>query len=381
MLAGVSGDENQLRAGRRTAARVALASVGIYVIVCAVIAAGHGGNAEWFVKYGRNHPAMLERARSLLGHDDIEVAFIDAHDGPLFWLIARDPLLLSPDESVPLLDRPAYRAQRILYPALAAPSRLFGEPALLWGMVVVNLVAVGIGTYVTAMIVAMVRAPVRAALAFPLNPAIVTGVLLDLSDVWATALLVSSVYAVMRKRWGWAVVAATGAVLSREVYAVGVIGLAIGAVGAPAIARVRLVAVPGVVALGWKAYVYWRLHGAGDSASDLVLVPFLGWLDAYRLSWKPMDRGADMVVAGVMLAVAVGVVVQWLRRRSLLLWAAVPFALVVPFAHFGVLSNATNSVRLLGAAITLLVVDAYGRPPAVAPSWPSLRRRRVLVDG
>jgi hypothetical protein len=105
-----------------------------------VAAASTGGDADWFLHLGRTGPALGE-ARRLLG-DDVEVPNRIGHDGASFWVLARDPLLVDPDAAEPLLDRPAYRARRIGYPLLAAPWRLGGEQALLWGMVVTNLAAV-----------------------------------------------------------------------------------------------------------------------------------------------------------------------------------------------------------------------------------------------
>ncbi len=98
-----------------------------------LLAATRGGPA-WFVKFGTDS-AITGYGRSVLGAD-VAVPFDEAQDGAQFWTLARDPFLRDDPFSEQILDRPAYRAQRIAYPWLAAPWRLGGEQALLWGLVV-----------------------------------------------------------------------------------------------------------------------------------------------------------------------------------------------------------------------------------------------------
>ena len=116
--------------GRRAAALVA-AVTAIYAAFLLVFLLGPAhDDPAWFIHLGSQRiPVAL--ARQLLGRH-VVVPHTDGHDGRFFWIQARDPLLLHPKLDAANLDRPAYRAQRIAYPALAAPWRVFGEYGLVW---------------------------------------------------------------------------------------------------------------------------------------------------------------------------------------------------------------------------------------------------------
>jgi len=76
-------------------------------------------------------------------------------------------------------------------------------------------------------------------------------------------------------------------------------------------------------------------------------------------------------VAGLLVVVAIVVVVRWWQRRSLELWAALPYALLVPFLSGQVVHWSINSIRAIGPALTLLVLDVAStrRPvPVVEPA-------------
>jgi hypothetical protein len=120
------------------------------LVVIGVFLAREKGNPEWFVHFGHTSSA-LPLARKVLG-PDVPVPNPNGSDGQSYWILAHDPLLLHPDQNARYIDRPVYRAQRILYPALAAPFRLGGEHALLWGLIVVNVLAMMAGCLVTGLL-------------------------------------------------------------------------------------------------------------------------------------------------------------------------------------------------------------------------------------
>src|SRR5215471_3503174 len=102
-----------------------------------------GGDPAWFIHLGSQRiPVKL--ARRVLG-PHVVVPHLDGHDGRFFWIQARDPLLLHPKEDAANLDRPVYRAQRVLYPLLASPWKAFGEYGVVWALIATNLVIVGVG--------------------------------------------------------------------------------------------------------------------------------------------------------------------------------------------------------------------------------------------
>ncbi len=342
----------------QTALRWALATVALYTALVGVIAV-HFDGPEWFLHLGHNNEANLAFARHYFGRD-VVVPHRDGHDGRYFWVQARDPFILHPDVDKPLFDpgRATYRFQRVAYPLIAAPWRLLGERALLWGMVATNVVVIGAGAFVATLLALEMGAPARAALGFILSPAVAVAAIGDLSDALAVAALLLTILLLLRGRYGWAMAAGALAVLAKEPMLLGLAGIAVFWKRPTVRRRVLLVAVPLAAAAAWALYVRWRLGWASTRVEEFT-APFKGFVDAWRLSWSPTASWTDAVCALLLIPLAVVIVMRWWRRRSLLLDAAVPFAVLVPFFSMQVLEILLNSVRSIAPAITLLWMDFY----------------------
>ncbi len=364
---------------RRAALVVGLVSVGIYLVVVAILAVTHGGNAEWFVKFGTDS-VITNYGREILG-PDLVVPFHESLDGTSFWVQARDPLLVDPGPMETYTDRPQYRADRMLYPTLAAPFRLAGEQGLVWGLVIVNLGVVFAGGYLTARLAQRIGGPTAAGYAFAANPLVLASVVLDVADALAVAALVALVLAVRRERWGWAVLAGVAAVLTKEAGILVIAAVALGASSASLRRRLTLVGVPALVLAAWAAYVRIRVDSRTAGIEEVTVVPFGGFSQAWRLAWAPQGDWGAAFVAGLLVVVAAVIVVRWWQRRTLELWAALPFALLVPFLSGQVVHVGTNSVRAIGPSLTFLVLDVLAerelhqrvsdrplRPPGPVPT-------------
>jgi hypothetical protein len=291
--------------------------------------------------------------------DDVAVPLADRHDGETFWVLARDPALRHGTETGRNFDHPTYRAQRILYPWLAAPWRVGGEQALLWGLIVTNVVAVALGTYALTRLALESGSSWKAGLAFALNPLVVVALLFDLSDIVALAALVAAVLLVQRRQFGGAVVAGCVAVMTKETSIFGLLAVATLARGVPARRRVALVAVPVALAAGWAVYVRWRLGSSASGLENFVVVPFSGFVDAYRDGWKPTADWGNAALGVVLIPLAVLIVERWRRSRTIVMAAALPYALLVPFLSALVVDLPQNTVRAIGPALSFLVVDLY----------------------
>jgi hypothetical protein len=357
--------------------RWSLGTVVLYlVIVGGGLVVAHGDPA-WFIHFGRGG-GFVGVARHDFG-PRVPIPLRDGADGQTFWALGRDPLLRHPKTIEQTFDRPVYRSQRIAYPALASPGRLFGPRGLAWSLIVVNLVGVGVGGYAAAALTERRRGPARAALAWGLNPAIATAVILDTSDVVAIAALLVCVWLVTDGRWRWAIVAGVVACLAKELMLLPLVAMALANV-MPRMTlrrRVTLVAWPAAAILGWGLYERWRLGWAGTKLQELTW-PVGGYIDAYRRGWRPQADWANAAVAIVLLVVAVTIVVAWARRRhDLLLTAALPFALLTPFLSAQVVGLSTNSSRALAPALTLAALAAMapsagdGREEGADPARPA----------
>src|SRR3954464_15508793 len=155
---------------RTAAMRASVIGVAAHVLFVVAVLVTHRNDPSWFVRFG------VDAQQTVLGRQVL--GRVSTHpgvgaDGQYFWILARDPLLLNPQTLAAWLDRPVYRAQRIGYPAFAAPWRLFGERSLLWGFLFGNIAVVAIGSYLTARLAISLGLPARTALAFAFNPGVI----------------------------------------------------------------------------------------------------------------------------------------------------------------------------------------------------------------
>lgn len=331
-----------------------LATVALAVVV--VLMASTQGGPAYFVQLGEKSRA-LAYARQVLG-DDVPTPLADGHDGESYWLLARDPTLSGGTALAARLDRPAYRAQRIGFPVLAAPWRLGGEHALLWGLVITNLVAVGVGTYLTGSIATRLGGPSKLGYAFAANPLVWLALLFDFSDAVALVGLVGAVWAVRRRQVGLGGVLGVLAALAKESSLLGLAGVALLSRGLSLRERAVLV-VPGVVSAAlWRLYVINQPgFGAGAQVQEFALAPFSGFVRAWRDGWSPTGAWVAAALSLSLIPIAAAVVVAWWRRReSIELCAALPYALFVPFLSAQVLDIPVNSMRAVGPALTLAAI-------------------------
>jgi hypothetical protein len=338
--------------------RAALLGLLANVVICGAFLFANHGHAEWFVHFGsRSEETPL--AKKVLG-PDIRVPHKDGHDGQTFWIIARDPLIRHPQAVKQYLSRPAYRYQRIAYPALAAPWRwIGGEKALPWGLLLTNLAAVAVGGWFAAALALRLGAPVRASAAFAISPGVIAAVNLDTADAFALAAVLAALYLLLRKQPLWAVVAAVVAVLAKEASLVAFVGVAVfGGRFVDRRTRLALVLAPAAAAGLWAGYVHLRLDVPRNS-EEFSALPFWGYVDAYRRGWREFGNWSDAVVAVLLIPFGAFLLWRWWRRRDLLLAAAVPFVLMIPFFSAQVLDLTDNTIRVMAPALTLLWLDLY----------------------
>jgi hypothetical protein len=357
--AGISRIESGITATspHRLAMSVAAAGLLVHLALVAFYLLKNEGRIEYFVHIGKESP-VASTARRTLGND-VLLPHLDGHDGQFFWVQAHDPLLLRSKSTGGLFDVPTYRAQRVAYPLVGSIWLIGGERALLWGLLLTNLAVVALGGYAATRIVLELGGPARAGLAFALNPAIVSAVTFDTSDAMALGFLLVSVFAITRHRIRWAVAAGTIAALTKEPSLLALAGIALFARGIDRRDRAALLTVPVLAVTAWFAYVHWRLDTASVEVTQFS-APFYGYYEAVQLVWRPMGNWNDAILSLLLLPVAALVLVRFCRRHTLLMSAAMPFALMLPFLSVVVVDLSINSLRALAPAISFLILDCYG---------------------
>ena len=258
----------------------------------------HDGDPTIFTAFGEKAEEITSYAETELGREVVTRAEL-GHDGKFFFVLANDPWLLDADQQVVLLDRPKYRAQRMLYPVLAGGGGLLDGDAIVWSLLIVNLVAMGLGTWGVAVLAAEMGGSPWWGLAFALNVGLISEMNIDAAGVVAAAAAFWALVFLRRGRLGPGIGLLAVSALSREAMLIVAAGSAwwIWRQGRRKGAAIALAAPTGAVAL-WAVYVRMRLGSGGDIAQVEELGwPFIGLIGAFD-DWlsDPVDLVAGLAI-------------------------------------------------------------------------------------
>jgi hypothetical protein len=267
--------------------KVGLAGLAIGVALAVRLLAPAGWDVSVVGAFGEDAEQTIY-AEQALGREVVTRSEL-GHDGRFFFVQANDPWLLSPDEHAVWLDRPIYRSQRMLFPVIASAGGAASPEAVLWGMLVVNVLAMGVGGYATAALAIANRASPWWGLAFPLNPGMVDEFGIGGAGVVAFGLGVLGIVLFVGGREIVAGLAFAGAILARETMLLILAGTVLWAIhrrrGVPVVTSL----LPVGVWLLWAWLVRLRLPGSGlDEASESIGLPFVGMFEASQ-RWELYD--------------------------------------------------------------------------------------------
>jgi hypothetical protein len=329
---------------RRPRSYVTLAAIGTLLALAYLLldvwSSGHGILRP--IRAGSRGPGAALIARDfpkLTAPDEVGL------DGQQFYAIARDPF--HPETVADNLDRPQYRYQRPLYPAVAwllHPSG--GGPGLVVAFVVVSLLALFLGGLAMGALAKLLHGPPWLALLFPLLPGAVWSLTSSVADAMAVSLCLVTIVATLRDRTGLALLAAVAAVLTRETAILVPLALLL--------ARRRksdlpLLILPGVALAGWLLLVRGWVPSGGLPSERLVF-PLTGLLDAITERWILGDELIGMASTLAALAVAVFVLIRKRGPREL------RWVIGVQLAFLSVCSGAVLGDDFGGTRSTLLLL-------------------------
>jgi hypothetical protein len=352
---------------------VGLIGLALGAYVCLSLLGGNDWNPSVFVKFPGVDEELMAYANDNL--EEVVPAPRQGHDGKFFFIQAMDPFFSSPEEHAVHLDRPAYRAQRMLYPTIAGGFGLLPGDVVAWSMVVVNLLGLGVGTWITAKLAIELGLSAWYGLAFALNPGVLVSSFMDTGEIFAMAFFVAAAWALVRKRYLGTGILLGLSVLSRETMILAAIGAVVYAWREERKAPWAL-AVPFVAVAGWWAYVRIRLGflESGLQDTQAVGVPFKGFLDAMQVWLGEPGREADMLV-GILLMVA-SLLVAWRasRDRTVLGYMAAGFVVIALTMVEGVWLKYFDSTRALVPVITAYVLTT-------ASSLVAAREKPITQEG
>jgi hypothetical protein len=202
----------------------------------------------------------------------------EGYDGQFVYYIARDPATAAQH-----LDVPAYRFQRILLPGLGRLLALGQESLIPWALLLINLIALGVGTALMERLLRQHGASRWYALSYGLTIGTFGSVRLSLPEPLAYALVLGGIVAVVKKgRWFWGACCIALAALAKEttlLFAVGYVAWWLYQ------RRWRVAVLFGVVVITpfalWQFVLYSRfgafgVGSGGAMATNFEMIPFAG---------------------------------------------------------------------------------------------------------
>ena len=304
-----------------------------------------------FVAFGDQSPIQTPYGQRVLGH--VTTRHGGGHDGQSFFIQANDPWYLEPEEHAALLDRPLYRAQRMLFPMIAGGFGLFAPWTVVWAMLVTNLLALAFGGFLAAKLSMEWGGPAWLGLWVPLNVGLLFELDIGGSGILAFVCCLAALYALVRERVWLSATLFAAAALSRET----MVAFAAGVFALWWLDRRRalwpIVLMPlGAMAV-WDAYIWFRLrgvHGVGGGTGNFGL-PLVGVAQAAR-SWA--DEPLDLLLSVVFIAAVAAFVPLALRGRLPIAWGALPFVALAIVLSVNVWREPFNSARAIAPIFTAL---------------------------
>lgn len=345
--------------------RLALLGTVAMVVGVMVDLDAKGGNTVGLIQPGAEGPSAPVFERDF---PDLTLPDGLGHDGQQFYVIARAPTDL--DEITDHLDRPRYRLQRPLFPALAwALHPSGGGYGLVAAFAVVGAAAVFVSGVAAGGLSAHLGGGTWPAALIPVLPGAYAALRLTLADTLALGLALAALLLSERGRARPAVVAGVLAVLAKESILVVLVGHALFRRSrASVLAAVTALAVTGT----W--WVALRLLVDADTTQVLEFTwPFGGVVRSLDDWFTGKEWIAGVTVAGTYVLAAVA-----LRRRGAAhrlfgaLLAATAFSV---FLGPDVVGLDFNGPRTLGPVLVLAILT-LGTPaegsvaaePPVAPA-------------
>ena len=283
----------------------------------------------------------------------IPLASGHGHDGQIYYAIGLD---LDGNVVAPLLDHPAYRYRRILFPLVGSGFGLLEGWPLLYMMIGFGVLAMAFSAGAVAVMASSAGKSELLALAVVLNPGVWLSIQLVTADVVALALMIGGLYQFTRRRHQSTVNFSLSS-LAKDVHLATPVPLGLSY-------RDWKVALLPLGALGaWMTYLTIRF-GDGFASRGNLDWPFMGMITASE-NWVAMDPTEWVYLVVAMLIVAVGAVYS--IRRTWLQWPIAVWTGLALISSNWVWNFGNNAMR---AFAPLLVLVALSGTNASVPGMP-----------
>jgi hypothetical protein len=351
----------------RSAVRVGLVTLAIGLLFAASHIARSDMNPTVFIAVGEESGEIREYAEELL--DDVALRPALGHDGRFFFVQANDPWMLAPDANAAILDRPVYRAQRMAYPVLASLGGILPPTGVVWGMLVVNILAMSAGAFVCGLLAFRFGGSAWWGLAFPFNIGLISEFSIGGAGIVATAAAFAAVLLLLEEEVLGSSLLFALSCLAREVMLIAVAGAVVWLLVTrqPRIAA-RVAVWPVVAVVAWGAYIRLVLPGGGAVAEGNLGLPFVGFIDNFA-NWKADPF--ELLIGLVVVVVLVFYSYRALRNPSLTAWTFLPLAVLAFLLAEPVWDGYFNITRAVAPVLTAYFLITFA---------PSVEQQRRLVE-
>ena len=320
-------------------------------------------DATVFTGFGEDETKTREYAEERLG--EVFLRSGEGHDGKYFFVQANDPWLLEPEENIAVVDRPLYRSQRMFYPVLAGAGGAFEPNVIIWALLAINVLAMGAGTWATALVAQRMAVSPWWGLAFVLNIGFISELIIDGSGIVAAAAAFGAVALILSNRFRWGVVLLVLAALTREAMLITAVGCAwwLWRERGQLRKAIVVVSVPVAAVVVWGLYSRMRIGwAAGISQVKEIGLPFVGFARAVS-TW--IGDPVDVAIGFVLMALLVVFGARASKSRALVGWAFAGFVVLGLIMTERVWVNYFDITRAIAPLITafaLLVAASIKAP-------------------
>lgn len=325
------------------------------------------GDPTILMAFGEKDYSTREYAENRLG--DVFLRPDLGHDGRFFFVQANDPWVVDPAENIEVVDRPLYRSQRMLYPVLAGGAGAFTPETIVLTMTLVNVLAVGLGTWAVSAAAIRMGGSALWGLAFVLNVGFLSEMSIGGAGVVAGAAAFAAVAAYLHRKVAWMIALLTMAVLAREAMLLASLGTAffLWRHGEKRSA-VLSVAIPSAAALVWALYLRLQIGGGlGDDQIQEIGLPLQGLIEAFG-TWT--QEPLDLIVGAGMVLLMILFVRRALKTDHIAGWISVGFVLLAALFTEQVWRNYFDITRAIAPVITsfalLLMLSSTSDAPSEA---------------
>ena len=354
----------------RPARHVWVAMVGLIIglAVALAILSSNAWDPTSLVRFGAGDVERRAYAEHWLG-PDVWLAPDMGHDGKFFFIQAMDPFFAESDQHAVFLDRPTYRARRMLYPTLASLGGLLGPQAIVWNFVILNVLGMAAGTYFTSRVATELGRSAWLGLAFALNPGLIFELIVDGSGVLAGVFLMAAVFFVIRGGHWWGGMGLAAAALARETMILAAVGVGLFLVWKHRRLPPIALALPFLVLGGWTLYLSGRLsEGVREDLVGFDL-PFAGFAKAMGRWLANPAMTIDLALGILLMTIVLLVLSLAFKAPSVLASSVVGLALLPLVTSEYTWLSFFDSLRILAPVVTaFLVLWRSMRKPSVARS-------------